>query len=115
MLAGEPWPVGVETPGSTLTLALSSGAIATSGRDRRHWRRGGREQHHLIDPRTGRPSETDLLRVTVVAKTAVAGEVRAKSLLLAGERQAIREADELGAPCILITVDGRAVRAGGLR
>ena len=43
------WPVGV----GALTLGLERGGVATSGRDRRRWRRGGAEQHHLIDPRTG--------------------------------------------------------------
>jgi len=113
-LQGDPWPVGVETATSTITLALRNGAMATSGRDRRRWRRGGEEQHHVIDPSTGRPSETDLLRVTVVAGAAVTAEVHAKSLFLAGEQNAVREADELGVPCVLVTDDGRTVRAGGL-
>jgi len=114
LLRGGPWPVGVETATSTITLALRNGAMATSGRDWRRWYRGGEEQHHVIDPSTGRPSETDLLRVTVVAGTAIAAEVHAKNLFLAGEQDAVREADELGVPCVLVTDDGRTVRAGGL-
>jgi FAD:protein FMN transferase len=113
-LHGGPWPVGVDTPTGTITLALSHGAMATSGRDRRRWRRGGEERHHIIDPSTGRSAETGLLNVTVVAGTAVAAEIQAKSLFLAGEWEAIREADELGMPCLLVTSDGRTVRAGGL-
>jgi len=111
---GGPWPVGVETATSTITLALRNGAMATSGRDRRRWRRGGEERHHVIDPSTGLPSETDLLRVTAVARTAVIAEVHATSLFLGGERSAVREANELGVPCLLVTEDGRTVRAGGL-
>ena len=42
------WAVAVD---DTLTLGLTRGGLATSGRDRRRWRRGGVEQHHLIDPR----------------------------------------------------------------
>jgi thiamine biosynthesis lipoprotein len=77
---GGPWRVGVE--GTTLELA--DGGLATSGRDRRHWLRGGREQHHLIDPRTGAPAATELLRVTVVAEDAVEAEVQAKNVFLGG-------------------------------
>ncbi len=47
---GGAWPIGIETGGETLTVELTGGALATSGRDRRRWRRGGRELHHLIDP-----------------------------------------------------------------
>ncbi len=108
------WRVGVETAEGTLTLALGDGAVATSGRDRRRWKRGGEELHHLIDPATGRPAETDLLRVTVVAGTAVEAEVLAKALFLAGEHEAVAEAEALGVASVLVTDDGRTILSGGL-
>jgi FAD:protein FMN transferase len=108
------WPVGVETSDGTISLGLESGALATSGRDRRRWKRGGTEQHHLIDPRTGAPSASDLVRVTVLGHTAVEAEIRAKSLFLAGEEDAVREASDLGIATVFLTQDGRTVLAGGL-
>ena len=110
----EPWPVGVETPGEGMVIGLRDGAVATSGRDRRRWRRGGREQHHLIDPRLGRPAGGDLRTVTVVACDACRAEVLAKALFLRGARGAAREADALAVPCVLVTDDDRVVLAGGL-
>ena len=74
-------------------------------------RRGGKELHHLIDPRTGAPAETDLLRVTAVGDDAVAAEVLAKSLFLAGER----EAAESTVPAVLVTADGRTRFSRGLQ
>jgi thiamine biosynthesis lipoprotein len=100
---GGSWPVGLA--GTELVLELGSGAIATSGRDRRRWRRGGEERHHLIDPASGRPAETDLLHVTVVAATAVEAEVLAKVAFLGGE---------VDAPRVLVRADGRVALAGGL-
>jgi FAD:protein FMN transferase len=111
---GGSWPVGLETADGTLTLELERGAIATSGRDGRHWRRGGREQHHLIDPETGAPADSDLLRVTVVASDTVEAEVWAKALFLAGEDAGAAEADERELPSVLVTADGRTRLAGGL-
>ena len=55
------------------------------------------------------------MRLTVVASDAVEAEVWAKALYLSGEEDAVREADELGLPCVLVTVDGRTRFAGGLR
>lgn len=107
---GGSWPVGVEH----LTLELSAGGLATSGRDRRRWRRGGRELHHLIDPETGEPARTDVLRVTVVAGDAVDAEVAAKSLFLAGADRAAAEADAAGTPAVVVAEDGRTLLAGGL-
>jgi thiamine biosynthesis lipoprotein len=103
---GGAWPVGVEG----LTLELSSGALATSGRDRRRWRRGGRELHHVIDPMTGAPAETDLLRITVLAGDATEAEVLATWLFIAGEEEAAAS----GVPCVLVTADGRVRLEGGL-
>jgi FAD:protein FMN transferase len=102
-VAGGAWPVAIE--GGSLTLELSRGAVATSGRDRRRWRRGGEELHHLIDPSTGRPAATDVLHATVVAPTAVEAEVLAKVAFLTGR---------VDAPHVLVTADGRTVLGGGL-
>ena len=112
---GRPWPVGVDTPGGTITLELDGGALATSGRDRRSWRRDGREQHHLIDPSTGLPSDGDLLTATAAASTAAEAEVLAKCLFLAGDaRRAAAEADERGVPAVLVSRHGDTYLAGGL-
>lgn len=108
------WAVEVETASGGLTLGLDSGALATSGTDRRSWRRGGDELHHLIDPSSGRPAESDLLRVTVAAKSAVEAEVHAKALYLVGAEPASAEADQLGLPCVLVTRDGNVLTAGGI-
>jgi thiamine biosynthesis lipoprotein len=109
------WTVAVETPDGPLGLELSgSCALATSGRDSRRWRRGGRELHHIIDPATGEPSASDLVRVTVVARDAVDAEVTAKTLFLAGSEAARREAEELAIPAVLVTEAGATITAGGL-
>ena len=102
---GRLWPVGVETGEGVLTLGLEDGALATSGRDRRRWRRGGCEAHHVIDPGTGAPAKTDYLRVTVLAPTAVEAEVLAKAVFLGAKPDC---------PAVLVTADGRTVLAGGL-
>lgn len=105
---GGTWTVGVT---EHVTLELRTGALATSGRDRRRWRRAGRELHHLIDPTTGEPAETDLLRVTAIAADAAEADVLAKSLFLAGEAEAAAS----GVPCVLVLAAGRVRLCGGLR
>jgi thiamine biosynthesis lipoprotein len=111
---GRGWPIGLNTGDGTLTLELVDGAIATSGRDRRRWRRGDEELHHIIDPATGLPAAGDLLRVTAVAATATDAEVLAKALFLAGAVEAEREANATGTPALLVTLEGRTRFAGGL-
>jgi thiamine biosynthesis lipoprotein len=114
LLGDQPWPVAVALPNGSFTVTLASGALATSGTDSRTWLQAGRLRHHLIDPRTGEPSETDLLRVTAAGSTAAEAEIWAKALLLAGEREAAAEAAARGIPCVLVTRDGRTRLEGGL-
>jgi len=108
------WPVAVDVPGSPLTLGLHCGALATSGRDHRRWRRGGFELHHIIDPASGMPAVTSLQRVTAFGHDAAAAEVTAKALLLAGKDAARIEADRLAVPAVLVTAEGRVELVGGL-
>ena len=111
---GGSWPVGVVTGTGTLTLELTGSALATSGRDRRAWWRGGRALHHLIDPSTGDASASDVMRITVVAEDAVNAEVLATSLFLAGMDAAAAAADAAGVPAVIVGADGRTLLAGGL-
>jgi thiamine biosynthesis lipoprotein len=71
-----------------VTVLLRDQAAATSGTRKRRWRQGARTLHHLIDPRTGRPAETDLVEVSAVAESAFQAEVCAKTALLRGAEHA---------------------------
>jgi thiamine biosynthesis lipoprotein len=90
MADGSAWPIAIDdphAPGETIgVLLLSGGAVATSGRDYRRWRQGERERHHIIDPRSGEPADTDVLSATVLAPTAVMAESAAKAALILGSR-----------------------------
>jgi thiamine biosynthesis lipoprotein len=71
--------VGLPGGGS---LTLRNGGLATSGTTRRRWVRGGEYQHHLIDPRTGRPSTSRWSEVTVAASSCLEADVAAKAAFL---------------------------------
>ena len=88
------WEIGLEDPRAPdenlAVLRVPGGAVATSSVARRRWMRGERPMHHLIDPRTREPAETDWLSVTVMAPAAATAEVFAKALLIAGSRDAVQ-------------------------
>jgi thiamine biosynthesis lipoprotein len=67
-------------------LRLLSGGIATSGTTKRRWRRGGAVQHHLIDPRTGRPAESCWDEVTVAAGSCVGADLAAKAAFVLSDQ-----------------------------
>jgi FAD:protein FMN transferase len=66
-------------------VRLHAGGLATSGRTRRRWLRGGKEQHHLIDPRSGLPSTSGWDEVTVCGSNCLVADVSAKAAFLLGD------------------------------
>ncbi|MBT2492917.1 FAD:protein FMN transferase [Streptomyces sp. ISL-96] len=110
--AGE-WVVAVEDeakPGTDLAwLALAEGAVATSTRLRRRWRRQGREMHHLIDPGNGAPAAG---QVAVVAAEAHWAEALAKAALIAGPIDGRTLLEDQGVAGLLVTEEGTAHPAG---
>ena len=84
------WSVALEDAGEagSRSIALRDAAVATSTTLKRRWRVDGQERHHLIDPRTGRPSSSPFRSVSVVAGTCVQADVAAKTALLLGEQGA---------------------------
>ncbi len=97
--SGEAWAIGVNNPlnrgGRLETLYVLQGGIATSGRDHRKWQQGAEWRHHIIDPRTGRPAETDLLSVTVIAEDVMQAEMAAKKVLILGSEAGLDWIDRL--------------------
>lgn len=88
-----PWRIAVADPHAPerdlITLGLRSGGVATSGTDFRRWTSGGAPMHHLIDPRTGAPSDTDVVSATIVAPSLEQAEAAAKVAVLLGSREGL--------------------------
>src|SRR5262249_49606201 len=71
-------------------------------------------RHHIIDPQTGRPSDTDLGLATVVAAEAWVAEVLAKAVLLAGSAHPFDIVGGTGADALAVDDRGRVVGTAGL-
>jgi thiamine biosynthesis lipoprotein len=109
---GEAWTIAIEHPLIDEPIALvglGAGAVATSTTLRRRWTVEGQTRHHLIDPATSRPSESDIELVTVIAAEAWVAEVLAKAVLLRGSVRAFDIIDD--SQVQVLTVD----RVGAIR
>ncbi len=114
------WSIEVADPldreSDVMTLHLRDQAVATSGIDRRRWQHNGAWQHHLIDPHTGRPSDSDLLTTTVIAPTTVEAEVYAKTVFLLGSQAGLEFIDQR--PTLagsVITVDSAVLMSKSMK
>lgn len=79
------WVIGVQDPrlerGKDIKLVRKSACSAvTSGIYERFLEVKGKRYHHLLDPRTGYPLQTELSSVTVFTEQSVMGEIEAKRL-----------------------------------
>lgn len=82
------------------------GGIATTGTERRRWRRGGAWYHHLIDPATGLPARSPWREVSAAGASCLDADVAARSALLAGAGGP-EWLDRRGLPGRFVAEDGR--------
>ena len=86
---GDPWRVGIRDPRDPSQLIgavpLVAGSAVTSGvYERCFTAPDGTFYHHILDPRTGRPVETDVAGVTVICEKSIDAEGFSTTLLALG-------------------------------
>ncbi|KJY58985.1 Thiamine biosynthesis lipoprotein [Lactobacillus kullabergensis] len=84
------WSVGVQDPkeprgNNIASVMVPQCSAVTSGTYERYLEVDGHKYHHLIDPRTGYPVETNLAGVTTFTKYSVEAEIECKRLFFAGK------------------------------
>jgi thiamine biosynthesis lipoprotein len=85
-VTSELWPVDVQNPfgaGHLVELKIPGRAVATSGNYARFAEIQGRRYSHIIDPRSGRPTQA-AAGVTVIAPEAMTADVWATALSVLG-------------------------------
>ncbi len=112
------WPIGlaldsaVPPEQTTTVVSISSGGLASSGTAVRAWRRGGRDLHHIVDPKTGDVALSPWLLVTVAAGSCLMANAASTAAIVMGE-QAPGWLRELGLPARLLRQGGGVETTGG--
>ena len=113
------WPVMVEDPfapgTNSFVIPITDGAVCTSSRVRRRWIHDGQQNHHLLDPRSGRPSQSPVVSVTVLSGVAWWADVLAKAALVAGPEAGCRLIESLDLGGVLTDAEGTRTMAGSIR
>jgi len=113
---GEPFKVGIQTPfadsGTPITSVSSAdNSVVTSGVYERYFTQDGSNYHHILDPSTGYPAESDLLSVTILSEDSTTGDALSTTCLLLGldkAKELIESTDN--AEAIFITEDYEILR-----
>lgn len=115
------WPIRVQdvtgdplvpSGGPSGLIAIRAGGLATSSTSARRWQRGGDLMHHILDPRTGRPADSDWRTVSVAAGSALDANIASTAAIIRGKR-AIGWLAQLGLPARLVAVDGSVTTVAG--
>ncbi|KUM84249.1 MULTISPECIES: FAD:protein FMN transferase [Streptomyces] len=93
-------------------VAVTNGALATSGVRVRTWRRAGRTVHHIVDPVTGEPAVPVWHTVTVAAADCVDANAASTAAIVLGH-SAEGWLRRTGLPARLVAPDGQVTRLGG--
>ncbi|MBN1794918.1 MAG: FAD:protein FMN transferase [Candidatus Omnitrophica bacterium] len=104
----DPWKVGIRHPRNQKKviglLRLVDTAVATSGDYENFVTFGGERYSHIIDPRTGRPSSSRVIGVTVIAPQCVTADGLATALFVMGADEGMRLIETLPyIECIIIS------------
>ena len=90
---GSAWRVGIQDPNNTDdmlgVLKANDCAVITSGAYERNFEKDGVTYHHIIDPATGKPSNSGLTSVTIVSKDGTLADGLSTSLFVMGKDKAI--------------------------
>lgn len=94
---GSAWNVAIQDPEqesgyiATLSLGEAEGCVyaITSGGYQRYFEEDGKRYHHILDPKTGAPAETDLLSVTIVSEDGTLADGLSTALFVKGFEEAV--------------------------
>ena len=115
-----PWRIGIQNPQlprgeHLLVLSVTDKSVVTSGTYVRHLDVDGQSFHHIFDPQTGYPVETELASLTIISDRSVDGEIWTTRLFGEEPTDILKIVETLpGIDAILVYQSGRLAYTSGL-
>ncbi|MBU3113198.1 FAD:protein FMN transferase [Clostridium lacusfryxellense] len=117
---GNAWTVGIQNPFKrrgefALTISVINKSVVTSGNYERYFETGGKKFHHIINPSTGYPSESDIISSTIISDNSIDGDGLSTGTYIMGVFKAMRLIEEMkGIDAIFITKNKEVYVTSGL-
>lgn len=115
---GKPWRIGVQHPRehdkTMAVLDLSDKYVSTSGDYERFVIRENKRYHHIIDPRTGKPSK-GVIAVTLIGDKGAFVDPLAKVPFILGPEEGLKIVKKLGVEAIIVDDEGAVFMTDGVK
>lgn len=117
---GSAWNIGIQEPfaeaGQVIgSVKLQDKTMVTSGIYQRYFKLEDMIYHHIMDPVTGKPSDSDVSSVTIIGTSSTEADALSTCCLLMGSEQGVRLIEEMeNVEAVFITRDGEVLASSGI-
>lgn len=114
-----PFRVGIQKPFASRNetvsvISLNNLSLVSSGSYERYFEQDGKLYHHILNPFTGYPAETDLNGVTILSSSSMEGDALSTTCFLLGHKKGQELIESLpGIEALFLTKDGGIYKTGG--
>ena len=119
-LGGKDFAIGIQDPNDDrgrylLVVNINDEALVSSGDYERYFEQDGKIYHHILNPETGYPADTNIKQVTIIAPESEMADGLSTSVLLLGLKDGIALVESLDdVEAIFITKDNKIYVTEGL-
>lgn len=104
---GDEKQIGIQNPDANTGISIGrlkvrQQAVVTSGLYERYYMKDGNRYHHIINPKTGMPSQSGLLSVTIIGDSALEMDALSTVFFVTGIEDGIKILDKYSAEVIFI-------------
>jgi thiamine biosynthesis lipoprotein len=114
------WRVGIQNPFNNRgeyvgLISVENKSIVTSGNYERYFMKNGKTYHHIIDPKTGYPSESEVISATIISNYSIDGDGLSTGVYIMGLEKSIKIIEALkGVDAIFITRNKEIYTTSGI-
>ena len=117
---GTPWKVGIQNPfkprGEYIGIfSVKNKSVVTSGNYERYFMKDGKRFHHIIDPKTGYPSQSKIISATIISDNSIDGDGLSTGVYILGIDKAMEIIEAIdGIDAIFITEDKKVYKTSSI-
>ena len=118
---GSSFKIGIKDPNSKETqslgyIELKDKSIVTSGIYERNFTYNDKIYHHIIDPKTGYPSENDVVSASVICENSMIADAYATGVVVMGADKGLKLIEEnKDLECIIVKKDNTIIVSSGIK